>query len=149
MKNDFKRRDFYIKRNDNNEKQFFISINKQWVEMNREVFLVYQNSYKKLYRDQIRDRGKIIHYEHVDDIQPYLNGTINCDPILDVYRKELKSKLYRALEQLDEDEREFIFLYYYCEVSERQLATYFNKSKTAIHYKKNKLLKKLRLLLDR
>lgn len=148
MKNDFKRSDFYTKLNENNEKQFYILVNKKWVEINREVYLVYQNSYKKLYRDQIRDREKIIHYENVDDIQPYLNENVDCDPVLNVYMKEIKKELYHVLEQLDKDEREFIYLYYFFDVSERQLATYLNKSKTSIHYKKNKILKKIRDSID-
>ena len=148
MKNDYKRRDFYIRLNEDNEKQFYILINNEWVKIEKDVYMVYQSDYKKTYRDQVREMGKILHYKDVDDIQPYICEKKNHDPVLTIYMKDLIIELYHALDQLENEEKELIYLHYFCEVSERELSTYFNKSKTSIHHKKNNILRKLRLFLD-
>ena len=74
------------------------------------------------------------HHESVDDM---------------VLRKISAEKLYQALAELSEKERELIAALFFEEKTERELAAVFGISQPAVHKQKNKILKKLKTFLDK
>jgi RNA polymerase sigma factor (sigma-70 family) len=66
-----------------------------------------------------------------------------------IEKKEEYENLHNALELLDKDERELIYLLFFAEkpLTERQLAEKLNVSQSAINQKKIKILKKIKKFL--
>ena len=74
------------------------------------------------------------HHESVDDM---------------VLRKISAEKLYQALAELSEKERELIIALFFEEKTERELAVVLGISQPAVHKQKNKILKKLKTFLEK
>lgn len=66
-----------------------------------------------------------------------------------VLRKISEEKLYQALAELSEKERELIVALFFEEKTERELAAVFGISQPAVHKQKNKILKKLKTFLEK
>ena len=66
-----------------------------------------------------------------------------------VLRKISAEKLYQALAELSEKEREMIVALFFEEKTERELAAVFGISQPAVHKQKNKILKKLKTFLEK
>lgn len=86
MKNDYKRSDFYSKLN-NNDKQYFLKVNNQWIEVTRESYLVCKRSYQKMYRENLKDHNVLIHYENLDTIQRYIIDSQETNILTDLDKK--------------------------------------------------------------
>ena len=66
-----------------------------------------------------------------------------------VLRKISAEKLYQALTELSEKERELIVALFFKEKTERELAAVLGISQPAVHKQKNKILKKLKTFLGK
>lgn len=66
-----------------------------------------------------------------------------------VLRKISAEKLYQALAELSETERELIVALFFEEKTERELAAVLGISQPAVHKQKNKILKKLKTFLEK
>ena len=66
-----------------------------------------------------------------------------------VLRKISAEKLYQALAELSEKERELIVALFFEEKTERELAVVLGISQPAVHKQKNKILKKLKTFLEK
>ena len=66
-----------------------------------------------------------------------------------VLRKISAEKLYQALTELSEKERELIVALFFEEKTERELAAVLGISQPAVHKQKNKILKKLKTFLEK
>lgn len=143
MKNDFTRYDFYISKM-NDSKAYFLKINNKWIEVHKEIFNVFYNDYKKMYRDNLRDKEKVFNFENIDLAEPYLLNKDYKDLIQNIYESELKKDLYKALNKLDKEEKMIIYEIYFKNTSERRLATLLKTNRNDIHYKKQKILKKIK-----
>lgn len=66
-----------------------------------------------------------------------------------VLRKISAEKLYQALTELSEKERELIVALFFEEKTERELAIVLGISQPAVHKQKNKILKKLKTFLKK
>jgi len=66
-----------------------------------------------------------------------------------VLRKISAEKLYQALAELSEKERELIVALFFEEKTERELAAVLGISQPAVHKQKNKILKKLKTFLEK
>ena len=66
-----------------------------------------------------------------------------------VLRKISAEKLYQALTELSEKERELIVALFFEEKTERELAIVLGISQPAVHKQKNKTLKKLKTFLEK
>ena len=66
-----------------------------------------------------------------------------------VLRKISAEKLYQALTELPETERELIVALFFEEKTERELAAVLGISQPAVHKQKNKILKKLKTFLEK
>ena len=66
-----------------------------------------------------------------------------------VLRKISAEKLYQALTELSEKERELIVALFFEEKTERELAIVLGISQPAVHKQKNKIIKKLKTFLEK
>ena len=71
MKNDYNRKTFRTI-NENGEIKYFVKVGNEWIEVPKKVFLVIQNSYRKMLRDNNKDR-MLIHFDQLEQAQKYVH----------------------------------------------------------------------------
>jgi len=86
-------------------------------------------------------------YERLADKSIQFAG-IDEGPEMQLLRKTQLEQLQTALAGLSSDERELIELLYYCDKTEREVANLYHLSQCAIHRRRDRILKKLRNLLE-
>lgn len=147
MKNDFKRKDFYVVKNEK-QQEYYILIKKDWIQITKDVYAIYQRSYQKMYRDQKRDHKRIVHYQHIDDMYSYvINKHKETNLIEEVAKEEIKRLIQTIIRNLPKEEQYIISSLYYEEMTEKQVANYLGMSQQSLHYRKKKILKKMKLIL--
>lgn len=96
-----------------------------------------------MYREYQRDKDAVEFTEYVES--KYVKET---NPLEFIVLNEMKDRLEKAIYILSDDELRIIQAYFYDEQSERQIAEKLGISKTALHYKKTKILEKLKKFID-
>lgn len=139
MKNDYVKSHFWY-RKDN--KQYFIRVKHQWIEVSKEVYSICKNSHVKMYRDSYRDDKLIMKY---NDNLIYISSI--GDPIEYLHKKENKRVIEEAISQLSLNEQYIIYELYYHNKKEKEIAKKLNISQQLLNYKKKKILKKLKSFL--
>lgn len=148
MLNDFKKNDFWVLHEENKD-TYYLRINDEWVEVTKSVYSVYKNSYQKAYRDQIRETDKITHYENADDLYPYIHDKPEKNAMDKIIEKETKQLLQQIIFKLPEEEQRIIIAIYFEDMTERELANELHMSQQKLHYKKKKILEKLKIFLSK
>ena len=142
MLNDFRGRDFWII-NKENKTVYCLRLNGKWVQVTKEVYSIYKSSYQKMYREYQRDKDAVELTEYVKS--KYVK---KANPLNSIVLNEMKDRLEKAIQLLSDDEIRIIHAYYYDDQSERQIAENLGISKTALHYKKIRILEKLKKLIN-
>ena len=138
MLNDFRNKDFRIIKKED-KTIYYIRLYGKWLQITKEVYSIYKNSYQKMYREYKRDKDAVELTEYVES--KYVKET---NPLNSIVLNEMKDRLEKAIHLLSVDEIIIIQTYFYDEQSERQIAENLSISKTALHYKKTKILIKLK-----
>lgn len=138
MLNDFRNKDFRIIKKED-KTIYYIRLYGKWLQITKEVYFIYKNSYQKMYREYKRDKDAVELTEYVES--KYVKET---NPLNSIVLNEMKDRLEKAIHLLSVDEIIIIQAYFYDEQSERQIAENLSISKTALHYKKTKILIKLK-----
>lgn len=143
MLNDFRNRDFWVEKDNDNNKTYFIKMNGKWIVVSKEVYMTYKSSYQKMYRDYHKSSDDVEYNERIEEL--YLESK---NPVDDIWLIYMKERLHKALMEVTEEEQIIIQKLFYEEISERQLASKLGISKTTLHHRKKKILNKLRHFLD-
>lgn len=143
MKNDYKRTQFWTTKVNNNT-HYFIRLNGNLIKVTKQVYAVCRNSYQKMYRDSYKENNYIPYLEDREYVIQKYFGFYNTNLIDFILMKDKKEVLKSALLELNDEEYELIDLLYFQGKSERDIAKKFNLTQPAIHYKKDKILKKLK-----
>ncbi len=149
MKNDYNRNFFWIQKNlETNENKYYLRPKGKLIEVDKDVFKVCYNSYKKQYRDNIRD------YEIglVSLDETLQNGLTFIDIISNdlqysnenLYQNEKIIDILNEISKLKVSDKELIVNLLIKEKTERELAKQLNVSQNAINKRKNNILNKLR-----
>lgn len=142
MLNDFRNKDFRtIKKED--KSIYYLRFGDRWIEVTKEVYSIYKNSYQKMYRDALKDKDVTELTEYVES--QYVK---DINPLDDLYLHEVKSILHKAIQWLSKEEQMIIYSYFFGELSERQIAEKLGISKSGFHYRKQKILNNLKKILD-
>lgn len=135
------------------ENRFFLPLHGMLMEVDEAE---YQRFYKEERRERYLIEQAIKHREVSYDALP-IKGIKKEDVLIDesadldeiVSKKEMLSNLYEAIETLEDEEKELI-LAIYCEgMTEREYAEQKGMYHNAIHYRKKRILEKLKELLKR
>lgn len=147
MLNEFKKNNFWVKYDENNYKRYYLYLNCVWIEVTKDVYSVYKASYQKMYRDQLKDKDRIIYYENADDFYPYLYESQEYVTLDNITKNDEIIRLQKALCGLPEAEKRIITAIYFENMTERELAKELQMSQQKLHYRKKRVLEKLRDLL--
>lgn len=147
MRNDYKKEDFKILTDpETGKRRYFVRVNKnkrKFYEVDKKIYSVYYNSYKKIYRDNLKDNdAKLISLDYSLD-----NGVALIDKIASKESNISYSEKHLLIDMLDklpQKDRFLIIGLVIIEMSEKEMAEYFRVSQSSISKRKKKILSKLR-----
>lgn len=139
MKNDYNRKTFRTI-NENGEIKYFVKVGSEWIEVPKEVFLVIQNSYRKMLRDNNKDR-MLIHFDQLEQAQKYVHTYMTKE------QSYTSNDLVKAFGKLTNVEKKIIYKLYFENLSEKTIAFELGVSESTLNYRKKKILKKLKNFL--
>lgn len=145
MQNDFENRDLWIVRDRCDNKKYYIRMYGKWIEVPRDVYLIYDNSYHKMYRTWNNEKDRVKYYEDIDIIT---ETCVHRNPIDEIMLKDRKCAVNKVIASLSEEEQFIIIKLFYEDYTERQLAKVLNISNTTLHYRKIKILKKMKEIFE-
>lgn len=140
MKNDYSRYDFWTVKQNGNTK-YYMKVRGKKVLVPKEVFLICQNSYRKMLRESERDR-LTHHFSDLTQAEKYR--------IKQTYTEEKMAywfenyELNEALDSLTYEERRIIDEIFYQGFSERMVAANLGIPEATLNKRKHKILKKLK-----
>lgn len=145
MKNDFNKYDFYSYMDETNGvNHYFIKINGKMIKVDKEIYYVLYNSYRKQLRDNIRDQiNGLISYDVLnEDGFSLLDRLAYSENILS-YDEELLHKVIYVINELNDKDREFITELLLKERKEKELARKYNVRQQSINKRKQRIIKKI------
>lgn len=152
MKNDYKKNDFYVKKDESGNEHYFMRIHGTYIEVPHEVFNVCYASYKK----QLRDIQKDIHYKlmsldkELNDSVRYVDMVVEeVDQYEQIKINDEVALILHIINSLPEDEKNLITNLLLKEKTERELSKELNVSHSTIHKRKNNIIKKIKNQLKR
>ena len=102
-------------------------------EYNHEKYLDKRGKKREISFDLLQEQGNLIHFV----------GLSVSSLDYQMIEKERLNQLYKALKQLDDDERWLIGQLYFYEYTEKEVAEILGVSRQAINKRKQKILKRL------
>lgn len=143
MKNDYNRYNFWTEKHDGKLEYYMIVKNKK-VRVPRKVFLICQNSYRKMLRDSENDK-LICNFSDLSQAEKYqINRITEEEKINQRYRK---FELRQALNKLNDQEQYIIKEIFYKGHSEQELAERMGLPEKTLNNHKHKILQKLRKIM--
>ena len=147
IKNDYKRNYFWIRPDEYGNRKYYFNIKGDFIEVEKDVFNVCYNSYKKQLRDQKKDNNvALVNLEDMnkDGIELIDFVGIDTDYVTDLYNQERITQIMKCINELDEKDKVLITHLLIKEKTERELAELNNVTQPAIHKRKNLIIKKMR-----
>lgn len=146
--NDYKRNYFWIRPDEYGNRKYYFNIKGDFIEVEKDVFNVCYNSYKKQLRDQKKDNNvALVNLEDMnkDGIELIDFVGIDTDYVTDLYNQERITQIMKCIiNELDEKDKVLITHLLIKEKTERELAELNNVTQPAIHKRKNLIIKKMR-----
>ena len=128
---------------------YFVCIQDSLMEVTEDM---YMKHYRVIRRKKYLTREvpyEILHYQSLDTDEMLGEELLYDDSGLSIEDKAIHNiytdKLYPALVKLTDEERDLLYRLYYQGVSERVLAKQLGISQAAVHKRKEKILKQLRI----
>lgn len=129
------------------DKNYYILIDGIEIPVSEEIYReYYQPVWREAWRANTRSRKEYSYERMIEDGMQIADPEKLIEEI--VADKLMLDKLFLALEMLSEDERDIIQYLFYDERTERDIASEFQIAQQTLHKKKNRILKKLRHLIE-
>lgn len=132
-------------------KEYYIYVQNEKVVVEKEVYLEYHREFnKEKYEIRRQAKNKCLPFSSYDKDGNFISNIKDKEYDLEkiVHTKILIEKLKDALLDLSEDERELIKSIYFEEKSLRNLSKDYGISHPALIKRRDKILKKLRVMLE-
>lgn len=147
MINDYQRNYFWVYPDELGRKKYYFNIKGNFIEVDKDVFNVCYNSYKKQLRQQDKDiDADLVSLQDVNKDGIELSDFVGVDNdyIDDIYNRNRISDIMQCINELDDNDKELITNLLIKEKTERELANQLNVSQPAIHKRKNVIIKKIK-----
>ncbi|MCF6095123.1 sigma-70 family RNA polymerase sigma factor [Microaerobacter geothermalis] len=130
------------------DKKYFIELNGRQIPVSKEVYYAFKRpAWKERKRRQIRAEKELSLEAFADAGFEIPSSQALVDEIVE--DKLLLDMLSKALSELTDDERFLIDELFYQEKPERMVAKDTGVSQNTVNYHKNRILEKLRMLLEK
>ena len=132
--------------------RFFILIDDALLEVTHEQYIdYYKDKRRQKYVDEEAEAAGVFFADDLTDSS--INGEVIfvdtapdvCDSVM---KQMLIDKMHEALALLPEDERDLIVQIYFENKTERQIASEYRLSQGTIHWRKTKILEKLKQIMN-
>lgn len=127
---------------------YYIKVDGQWLQVSKQVYTICRNSYRKIHRDNERDKDIVLHYDNIELASLHSSNYKEHNPIDLIQRKTYAQKLHFAMKYLTNKENEILNEIYFKDRTEREAATILHMPSTTLHNRKIKILKKLKIFLE-
>ena len=147
MRNDYHKNYFWVCPDELGRKKYYFNIKGSFIEVDKEVFNVCYNPYKKQLRQQAKDiDADLVSLQDVNKDGIELSDFVGVDNdyIDDIYNRNRIVDILKCISELDDRDKELITNLLISEKTERELANLLNVSQQAIHKRKNVILKKIK-----
>ncbi|WP_040197210.1 RNA polymerase sigma factor [Candidatus Soleaferrea massiliensis] len=129
-------------------KEYYIELNGKRIPVSEEVYYAFKRpAWRERKRRQVRSDNELSLNALADDGFEVPDEAALVDEIVE--DKLLLDMLFKALAELTDDERFLIDALFYQEKSERMVAKEIGVSQNTVNYHKNRLLDKLRKLIEK
>lgn len=142
MKDDFKRRSFWVIKKED-ARSYYIITKRKRVEVEKEVYLCCLYSYRKVGRLQQQDHDHVDLYE---DMDIFSKG--EEDPLQGLMKQQLQELITEALHCLTEQERTLIVDIFYKEKTQQQISEEMQMPAYSVSRMKTRILKKLKKIIE-
>jgi len=130
------------------DKEYFIELNGRQIPVSKEVYYAFKRpAWRERKRRQVREEKELSLEAFADAGFEIPSGEALVDEIVE--DKLLLDMLSKALSELTEEERYLINELFYQEKPERMVAKETGVSQNTVNYHKNRILEKLRRLLEK
>ena len=135
------------------KEKYLINIQGQLIEVSPDVYYVYfRMRRQEQWQEEKKKEHKVLSYDALDtgESQGIENIEDTTAPTMEeiVSARELRDRVRNAIALLPKAERELIQAIYYNELSEREVAAREGVSQNKINKQRQKILSKLKLILD-
>lgn len=153
MKNDYNKNYFWIVQEETRRRYYF-KLNGELHEVNKDVFNVCYNSYKKQQRDIKRDinAGLVSLDEESENNIPILERLSSRKDYSEIDKIQFADNIQlimNEINKLEEHERELITNLLIKEKTEKELAEQLHMTQQGINYKKKAIIKKIKKNLNK
>ena len=136
------------------EKQYYIKVQGELVEVSKEVYLTYYRMARKARGVAEKDRynGTVL-YSELDanellTVEMFQGqDAVSVEEV--VVSSVMRERLHQCLKSLPQQEHDMIFALYFDGLSERQLSERTGVPSMTIHDRKIKILRKLKILMNK
>lgn len=129
-------------------KEYYIELNGERIPVTEEVYYAFKRpAWRERKRRQVRSDNELSLEALADNGFEVPDETSLVDEIVE--DKLLLDMLFEALSELTDDERFLIDALFYQEKSERMVSKEIDVSQNTVNYHKNRLLDKLRKLIEK
>lgn len=102
---------------------YYIKVDKDYIEVSREVYLVCMNIYAKIKYDKEREVARSVQYfEDIDQATSFILSTLTVDICTKIYVKDLANQAVEEIHKLPDKYRKVAICIFIDELSERETA---------------------------
>lgn len=150
--NDYNKNTFWrCKNEETGEVKYYMRINNLYVEVQKEVYQVCFNSYRKA----LRESAKLVDYPVISLDQENDQGNTLLDYIRSdddventVFKNDILESIETALQMLDSEDRKIVEWFLFYEKTEQEVADLLGVKKYIVNYRKRKIFEKIKNLLE-
>lgn len=152
MKNiyDYDKKSFKRVLNEKGDYLYYIKVDKDYIEVSREVYLVCMNSYAKIKYDKEREVARSVQYfEDIDQATSFIFSSMTLNINKQLYIKDLADLAIQEIHKLSDKYRKVAICIFIDELTERETAEKLKTSKSTVHKRKIKIQKILQEFLKK
>lgn len=145
MKNylyDYNRTSFLTKRKPNNELEYYLKVNRDYIKVSEEVFNVCKSSYNKIRNaEKNKVARSISNFEDIDQATFFVVNTKQEDVIHTIYINDLAKLAKQEIYNLPDKYREIAICLFLKEMTIKQTSMYLKTANTTVYDRKVKIQK--------
>lgn len=145
MKNylyDYNRTSFLTKRKPNNELEYYLKVNRDYIKVSEEVFNVCKSSYNKIRNTEKNKVARSIsNFEDIDQATFFVVNTKQEDVIHTIYINDLAKLAKQEIYNLPDKYREIAICLFLKEMTIKQTSMYLKTANTTVYDRKVKIQK--------
>lgn len=149
-KYDYDRNSFFIKKDSNEIKKYYLKVNLEYIEVSEEVFKVCRRSYDKIRKDKKSKAVRsILNFEDIDQAAFFVAFKKEEDLIHNIYINDLAQLAKQEIYNLPKKYRDIAICIFLKDMTIKETSLYLNIANTTVYDRKVKIQKILQKKLKK